>query len=107
MSAWTKGPWSASFDETGGYDCMTGAWKIYDASERTVCEVDQAFYGQELCKHEFRSHEAAAVAQLLSAAPDLAEACEAALEHMVWTTKQGNVAYQQLTAALRKARGEG
>lgn len=45
-------------------------------------------------------------ALLIQSAPDLAKACEAAIEHMEWSTPQGKEAYDALQAALAKVRGE-
>ncbi len=42
-------PWKVEeYDESGGYDCMTGAWRIVDAKGHTVVVVDCATYGQRM-----------------------------------------------------------
>ncbi len=51
-------PWHVEFEEYGGYDAMTHAFVVYDANNEVVIEVDQANFGQELCKYDFRSKEA-------------------------------------------------
>ncbi len=55
--------WTTAFDETGGYDSMTGCWTIYDGA-RIVAEVDQRCYGQAPCDYGYRSQEAGSIAQL-------------------------------------------
>lgn len=61
-------PWVAEFDETGGYDCMYGAWIIKDSAGETVAVVDQQHYGQKSCDWAFRSKEAEEIAGLISSA---------------------------------------
>lgn len=62
--------WTLEFRDTGGYDCMTGAWIISDEN-RTIAVVDQADYGQDHCDWEWKSAEAEAIARLIVAAPEL------------------------------------
>lgn len=38
------------FNDTGGYDCMTGAFIIHDAAGNTVCDVDLRYHGQDNCQ---------------------------------------------------------
>lgn len=69
--------WTAEFDETGGYDCMTGAWKIRDEQKRIIATVDQDDYGQEHCDYDFRSEEAERHARSIASLPELIEQIEA------------------------------
>lgn len=52
------------FDETGGYDCMTGAW-IIQRDGQTLVEIDQTHYGQESCDYNYRSSRAHSVAHII------------------------------------------
>ena len=58
------------FHESGGYDCMTGAWSVVrvggkpgERSYQELVLIDQGEYRQEHLDYEFRSEEAKAVAQ--------------------------------------------
>ena len=63
---YTPIPWLVSFNETGGYDCMTGAWEISAGSRiAAICDVDQGRYGQNACDYDYRSPEAKANADLI------------------------------------------
>ena len=42
--------WSYEYNETGGYDCMTGAFEILKAGKR-VAAIDQSDFGQEHCDY--------------------------------------------------------
>lgn len=61
------------FDETGGYDCMTGAWLIRDDDHNIIVRIDQANFGQDHCDYEFRSDKAKAIAETVYAALVLTE----------------------------------
>ena len=53
--------WHMTFSETGGYDCMTGAWAIRGPSDEDTDDkvlVDLAAYGQEPCDYGFVSADA-------------------------------------------------
>ena len=39
------------WDDCGGYDCMTGAFRILSPEGRVVAEVDLRHHGQEACEH--------------------------------------------------------
>jgi hypothetical protein len=74
MDCHTPGPWSATFHESGGYECMFGAWALtasVDGWVTSIATVDQSSYGQDPCDTAFRSGVARANAHLLSASPDL------------------------------------
>jgi hypothetical protein len=60
MNRWTK-----EFDEHGGYDCMTGAWNIYDPKGNLRVKVDLGHFGQAPCAYEFRSTGAEEVAECI------------------------------------------
>lgn len=67
-----------TFDETGGYDSMTGAWVIsHEPSGNTLVVVDQRDYGQNACDYTYRSAEAERVAlAILATLTDLPEATQ-------------------------------
>jgi hypothetical protein len=52
-----KKMWKYTFDETGGYDCMTGAFHIWDGN-RILMTIDQSAFGQTRCDYECKSFEA-------------------------------------------------
>ncbi len=56
--------WTLEFDETGGYDCMSGAYFI-KFGEQTVCTVDLKDYDQHRCDYKFHSPEAQANAEFI------------------------------------------
>ena len=59
----------ALFDETGGYDLMTGAWILTrDSDNCVIATLDQRDYGQKSCDFEYRSAEAGALANRIVAA---------------------------------------
>lgn len=62
--------WNIEFDEMGGYDCMTSAYKV-----GTVL-IDGRNYGQQSCDPltAAQFQEMTADARLICAAPDLLEA---------------------------------
>lgn len=72
MKNFTDGPWTKRFDDTGGYDCMTGAWLVESGSD-LICKVDQTDFGQKSCDYEFRSEDAKRVADLIVKAPAMAK----------------------------------
>ena len=115
----TPGPWYATFSDSGGYDCMTDAWRIEDATGGTITHVDLADYGQEYSGHDGDFPVAQANAALMAAAPELLAACVAALallkdyRQRVFTGRiRGDLLSgdyeptQALRAAIAKARGE-
>jgi hypothetical protein len=49
------------FDNTGGYDSMTGAWvivRVVDGEEQTLLTIDLSDFGQKSCDYDYRSEEA-------------------------------------------------
>ena len=60
-----KGPCKLIFDQMGGYDCMTGAWRIEDCNGNVIARIDQADYGQPRCDYGWFSAEAENDALLL------------------------------------------
>lgn len=89
MSKHTSGPWEVTEPNGRGMGIGIGSTQGYPYLPR-------AWLG-----HETRSEEQWANARLISAAPDLLEACEAALS--MGDTK---AVRQKLSAAYRKAMGE-
>lgn len=69
-------PWTAEpFDDSAGYDHMTGGFNITDAEGDLVVTVDQAEFGE--CpsgQNGTLFPEAERVAKLIAAAPEMAEA---------------------------------
>ena len=47
-------PWTVEFDESGGYDCMSSAYKIKGASGRTLFVVDTADFNTDAKDWESR-----------------------------------------------------
>ena len=63
------------FDETGGYDCMYGAFIVkVEGSEATLFEIDCRHYGQRSC--DYKDAESIAVAR--SVAQKVVDALNAA-----------------------------
>ena len=59
----------ALFDETGGYDLMTGAWILTrDSDNCVIATIDQRDYGQKSCDFGYRSAEAEAITNRIVAA---------------------------------------
>ncbi len=85
MSDWTPGPWTISdFDETGGYDCMTGAFDVL-ADGKIIVVVDCANYGQGQCDYDSAEaneakKQAEANARLIAKAPEREEQLQKATE---------------------------
>lgn len=46
----TERKWSVEYSESGGYDCMTGAWTIKSGSQRI--HIDCGDFGQKTCDWE-------------------------------------------------------
>lgn len=65
-------PLVVSYDESGGYDCMTAAFEILQG-DRALARLDLADYGQDNCKppQPLAIIEAEAHARLFAAAPEL------------------------------------
>ena len=100
MTQHTPGPWQlGEFDETGGYDCMTGSYAV-TRDGRELAEVDQTHYGQANCDWDYRSDEAEANARLIAAAPELLEALQ-----FVPMSELDNLTRAKIDAAIAKATG--
>jgi hypothetical protein len=69
----TPGPWSRGyFDESSGYDCMTGGVSIGPQGCGPI-HLDAAYYGQKRCTHinQETLEKVLADANLIAAAPEL------------------------------------
>ena len=80
----TPTPWVVGeFDETLGYDCMTGGWPIRQIGEmNSLLVIDQADYGQKHCDWNFRSDEAKANAAFIVRAVNCHDELVAALQRI-------------------------
>jgi hypothetical protein len=70
----TPGPWRVEFQENGGYDCMTDAWKVVAGDgpiPQHIVTVDLGDYGQPPCDESVRPPLGEANARLIAAAPNL------------------------------------
>ena len=73
--------WTCEFEEYGGYDCMTSAFKIRD-NNKLVVVVDCADFGEPRCANDGdpdsikAKQEAGRVARLIAKAPEMAELLE-------------------------------
>src|SRR4051812_34323181 len=69
----TPGPWTVEFDDYGGYDCMTSAYRVCAAGETVV--------GGDTNDHNHAENEDSAPnARLIAPRPDLYEALRAIAE---------------------------
>lgn len=60
---WFAKPFSYEFDETGGYDCMTCGFHIYNGKHERLLTIDGADYGQGRCAYTDIPEEAENVAK--------------------------------------------
>ena len=106
MSKHTPGPWiSGEYDDSCGYDCMTGGISIGPRGNGPV-HLDGANYGQERCKaikpEALERMEADAI--LIAAAPDLLEALKMAAQQLetdaIFMSLSGASGNHQAEAAL-------
>lgn len=67
----TAKEWKYVFEENGGYDCMTGAFKIM-SGDQEIASLDLFDYGQKSCQ-DFagKLEEAEANARLIASCPNL------------------------------------
>lgn len=106
------GPWEASFEDNGGYDCMTDAFYIKDASGNHVCTLDLADFGQDRCEWPASPEVIAAarpVAQRIAAAPALLDAARQAsfcLRELLPNDADAQLTVRMLEAAIRSATSE-
>lgn len=112
MGKHTEGPWRIGRKDDDGY----GSNILIDAPSNNT-----AFTACALYIGPGRYAEQLANAKLIAAAPDtlaerdrlkavnagLVEALEGAVEHLEWSTLQGQNAYANVLGALAKAKGEG
>lgn len=99
----TPGPWKlGDYDETLGYDCMTGGVKAGPVY------LDGASYGQDTCTRisEDQLSRMMADARLIASAPDQNEALELTQILLERLGLEQSDEYQRNAAALAKARGE-
>ena len=113
---WTPGPWKADirvgcvavYPADRHHECLAGAseWAIHYKNGHEITDENGRFVRWEV------PDEIVANAHLIAAAPDLYEACEAALEHLLYLRRMvrgprvSDKTIELLEAALRKARGE-
>lgn len=104
MGNWTKGPWKISKSFCGNYPAIVHYFTPTHAM--TICgNVLGYMYAPEKMGILEKNNQIAN-AQLISAAPDMAEALELCIEHMEWSTPHGKTAYEAAKNALSKAKGE-
>ena len=73
----SPGPLKATWDKTGGYDNMTGAYVIRDSQGRELAEIDTSFYGDDGHDEDYQpTEEMEAIVAMFTAAPDLLEALQ-------------------------------
>jgi len=117
MSGYTKGPWEASdYDETGGYDCMSGGVEIRNTSTDSVIAIlDAVDFGADTFEHKLEViASVVSVAHIIAAAPDMYEALKGVLHAvdigLVNIRSQDREVFGQLltevNAALSKAEGK-
>ena len=105
----TPGPWNATFSGSGGYNCMTAAWRIEDATGGTITHVDLADYGQEYSGQRGDFSVAQANAALLAAGPEMLAALVAIAEAGDQPSRDKHLRLElrkQARAAIAKATGE-
>jgi len=83
MSKHTHGPWISTFEDMGGYDCMTDAFYIKQDTEEKIrpliATLDLSDYGQKHCivpSAEIKE-QAGANARLIAKAPDMYDTIKA------------------------------
>lgn len=54
--------WKYTFSDTGGYDCMTGAFHIW-YNDKIIFSLDQNTWGQVRCDYDFKSLDAEILAE--------------------------------------------
>lgn len=101
----TPGPWCVEFDELGGYDCTSAAYKV-SAGEQHICTLDVRAYSLEFTPHKCIPHEGAeANARLIAAAPEMHDALAALLSvYTESTDDDGSPVVLAARDALSKAR---
>ena len=103
MTEHTPGPWTYTWVEMGGYDCMSDAYVISDANHNTIADIDTHMMGTRDSTPWLE--ECAAV---MCAAPELLAACEAALDSLGAFAPPiaRDRIVPMLRAAIAKAKGE-
>jgi hypothetical protein len=101
--AHTPGPWSVTYEEHGGYDCMTGSYDVRDKNKNLVALVDLGNYGQDHCEPATAETLARAErdARLIAAAPELLQLLAVTISHL----DPRSELYGQVRRALAKAKG--
>jgi len=104
----TPGPWHVTYDETGGYDGMTGGYHIAAVEDQRITTVDGADYGQVACQYA-PTPQAEANARLIAAAPDLYAQLTAMCDYAdivreKWETNELADVVNMLTVQARQAR---
>ena len=107
MTVHHPAPWTYTWVEVGGYDCMSDAYVISDAKHNTIATIDTNMMGTRDSTPWLEE-----CAALMCAAPDLLEACERTLDLL--NSAYGQLApcepghdctFDALRAAIVKAKG--
>lgn len=75
----TPGPWKFSFNEMGGYDCITDAYEVTTEKGEHIALIDLRQYEQVISGNMLdmpSTNEALANARLIASAPELLKALE-------------------------------
>lgn len=96
----TPGPWTVTWDEFGGYDCMTPAFRVRDENDRAVVTLDCGRTADPVIE---------ANARLIAAAPDLLVAlrdlCDAIPDETITADPPLGCWVEAARAAIAKAEG--
>jgi hypothetical protein len=118
-----KAPWTVEFNENGGYDAMGAGYEVYDAEGDDVVTVETYWWlehGASDAARHAENPDAARIANLIAAAPEMLVALEELLALVNQICAHGdiqgpgsdelNVKLNRVPsdayAALAKARGE-
>ncbi len=110
---YSLGPLKATWDKTGGYDNMSGAYVIRDSQGRERAEIDAYLYGDYGHDEDYRpTEEMKAIVAMFTAAPDLLEALQDCFSTLVQVSSVHSffaggdpVKFARYQAAIDKATG--